>query len=124
METIGQTPRQRTANEPQRGCRAQHQAELLGRKPVFGKKGGQERRGKSERTEKGGIERHKSNECAALSHGPMGSLRVLAFGWAPQWQWRRDTDLDVLASVGASGFQDMYATRQSERARLRVESLL
>ena len=65
----------------QRGCRTQHEAEFLGSDPAPCKKGRQERRGKSERTEERGVERHKSNECAALNgHGSMGSLRVLAFG--------------------------------------------
>jgi hypothetical protein len=45
VETIGQTPGERTAHQPQRGCRTQRHAELLGRKPAFGQKGGQERRG-------------------------------------------------------------------------------
>ena len=30
METIGQTPRERTADEPHRSCRAEQQSELLG----------------------------------------------------------------------------------------------
>jgi hypothetical protein len=67
METIGQTPRDRTAHEPQRGCRAQYDAELLGLKPAFGQKGGQERRRKSERTEQRGIERDEAEEHAAPS---------------------------------------------------------
>jgi hypothetical protein len=51
METIGQTPRERTAHEPHHGCGAQHDAELLGLKPALGQKGGQERRKTSERSE-------------------------------------------------------------------------
>src|SRR6266568_3034640 len=55
--------------------------EFFGLEPASCKKGRQERRGESERTEKCGVEGHKSKQCAALNgHGSAGSLRGLALG--------------------------------------------
>ena len=68
LETIGDTPSNGTANQSHRGCRTEHDPEFFGPEPTFRKKGRQERRGRSERTEKCGVEQHKSKQYAAV-HG-------------------------------------------------------
>jgi hypothetical protein len=77
LETIREAPRNRTAHESQRGCRPEHDPELLGREPPFRKKGRQERRGKAERAEKRAIKHHKSKQCAVLDgHGRCWRLEL------------------------------------------------
>src|SRR5260370_16799544 len=68
-----------TTYESQSGWRPQHEAELFGAEPAFCEKSRQERRGKSERTEQCGVERHKPKECAALhGHGSAVFCRFIA----------------------------------------------
>jgi|AmaraimetFIIA100_FD_contig_123_14159_length_1061_multi_10_in_1_out_0_2 hypothetical protein len=75
-ETIRQTPGNWTTYKSQCSCRTQHEPDLLGPEPAPCKKGRQEWRGKSERTEKCEVERDKSKQCAALNgHGSADSSR-------------------------------------------------
>jgi hypothetical protein len=76
LETIRQTPGNWTTYKSQRSCRTQHDPDFLGPEPASCKKGRQEWRGKSERTEKCEVERDKSKQCAALNgHGSADSSR-------------------------------------------------
>ena len=74
LETIGDTPSNGTANQSHRGCRTEHDPEFFGPEPTFRKKGRQERRGSSERSEKCELEQHKSKQYATVdSHDLQGS---------------------------------------------------
>src|SRR5262245_46945638 len=74
LETIGDTPGNGTANQSHCGCRTEHDPQFFGPEPTSRKKGRQERRGSSERTEKCGVERHKSKQYAAVDgHDLQGS---------------------------------------------------
>src|SRR5262245_10387961 len=76
LKAIRQTPGNGTTYKSQCSCRTQHEPDLLGPEPASCKKGRQEWRGKSERTEKCEVERDKSKQCAALSrHGSADSSR-------------------------------------------------
>jgi hypothetical protein len=66
LETIGDTPGNGTANQSHCGCRTEHDPEFFGPEPTSRKKGRQERRGSSERSEKCGVEYHKSKQYAAV----------------------------------------------------------
>jgi hypothetical protein len=55
-----------TANQSHCGCRTEHDPEFFGPEPTSRKKGRQERRGSSERSEKCGVEHHKSKQYAAV----------------------------------------------------------
>jgi hypothetical protein len=66
LETIGDTPGNGTANQSHCGCRTEHDPEFFGPEPTSRKKGRQERRGSSERSEKCGVEHHKSKQYAAV----------------------------------------------------------
>jgi hypothetical protein len=73
LETIGDTPSNGTANQSHCGCRTEHDPEFFGPEPTFRKKGRQERRGSSERTEKCAVEQHKSKQYAPVdSHDLRG----------------------------------------------------
>jgi hypothetical protein len=102
------TPSDGTTHESQCGCRTKHETELFGPEPAFCKKGRQERRSKSEPTEECGVERHKSNEHAALhGHGSAGSSRGL--GFEPR---RLDGSLATMPGLRRSGHQSSAQGRQ------------
>jgi hypothetical protein len=78
LETIGDTPSNGTANQSHCGCRTEHDPEFFGPEPTFRKKGRQERRGSSERTEKCAVEQHKSKQYAPVDSMICGVSRASA----------------------------------------------
>jgi len=64
--SIRETPSNGTTYEPHCRCQTEHEPDLLGIEPASRKKGRQEGREKSERTEQCAVEDHKSKQCAVL----------------------------------------------------------
>ena len=78
LQTIRYTPRNGTTHQSQCGRRTEHKPKFFGLEPAARKKSRQERRGTSERTEKCGVEQHKSKQYAAFKgHGSAGSRLAL-----------------------------------------------
>jgi hypothetical protein len=122
LETIGDTPGNGTTNESHCGCRTEHEPELIGPKPAPRKKGRQERRGRTERTEEYGVQQDKSKQCAPLNGRADGNQRLLRYGRnvlggnpKPLFKWASSRTSHNLLMVSRCDSDRSESTRSTAR---------